>query len=345
MAEYKAGIIGLGFIGAADQVSGDALGQQVADLDGTHLMALDNHPQVEVVAGSSRDEGRRQRFAARTGARTYADWREFLADEELDIVSVATYTPAHEEMTVACAERGVRAILCEKPVAPRVSDGQRMVAACAEAGTLLVFNHQRRFASSHRRLQDHIRAGGLGDLTSANAQWASGRLGNVGTHVFDAICMLTGRRIEAVSATLDLAGKPDCRGSDFADPGGWGTMRLEGGVMVTVDAADHGRTPWDIRINGSKGRASAKGLDFVVEYWDGATEQWTNEQQQGSGMDVAVREMVAWLDGGAPLEYAPEEAVHVLEASVAFHASHAKNSAWVELPLEGDDREIEVRSG
>ena len=69
MAEYKAGIIGLGFIGAADQVSGDALGQQVADLDGTHLMALDNHPQVEVVAGSSRDEGRRQRFAARTGAR------------------------------------------------------------------------------------------------------------------------------------------------------------------------------------------------------------------------------------------------------------------------------------
>jgi len=84
MAEYKAGIIGLGFIGAADQVSGDALGQQVADLDGTHLMALDNHPQVEVVAGSSRDEGRRERFAARTGARAYAEWREFLADEELD---------------------------------------------------------------------------------------------------------------------------------------------------------------------------------------------------------------------------------------------------------------------
>ena len=51
MAKYKAGIIGLGFIGAADQVSGDALGQLVEDLDGTHLVSLENHPYVEVVAG------------------------------------------------------------------------------------------------------------------------------------------------------------------------------------------------------------------------------------------------------------------------------------------------------
>ena len=43
-ATYRAGIIGLGFIGGADQVSGDALGQQVSGLDGTHFDALSNHP-------------------------------------------------------------------------------------------------------------------------------------------------------------------------------------------------------------------------------------------------------------------------------------------------------------
>ena len=59
-------------------------------------------------------------------------------------------------------------------------------------------------------------------MTSVNTQWGNGRLGNVGTHVFDALYMLTGLKVEAVSATLDLAGKPDCRGSDFADPGGGG---------------------------------------------------------------------------------------------------------------------------
>ena len=34
---YRAAIVGLGFIGGADQVSGDALGQLVEDLDGTHV--------------------------------------------------------------------------------------------------------------------------------------------------------------------------------------------------------------------------------------------------------------------------------------------------------------------
>lgn len=38
-ATCRAGIIGLGFIEAAGQTSGDALGQQVENLDGTHLFA------------------------------------------------------------------------------------------------------------------------------------------------------------------------------------------------------------------------------------------------------------------------------------------------------------------
>jgi len=37
---YTAAVIGLGFIGAGDQVSGGALGQKVTDQDGTHAQAL-----------------------------------------------------------------------------------------------------------------------------------------------------------------------------------------------------------------------------------------------------------------------------------------------------------------
>ena len=77
-ATYRAGIVGLGFIGGADQVSGDALGQRVVDLDGTHFDALSSHPRVNIVAGSSRDAGRRERFAQRTEAAVYADWKEML---------------------------------------------------------------------------------------------------------------------------------------------------------------------------------------------------------------------------------------------------------------------------
>lgn len=342
---YRAGIVGLGFIGGADQVSGDALGQRVENLDGTHLHALQGAARVDLVAGSSRDVGRRERFAARTGARTYADWGEMLANEKLDIVSVATYTPYHAEITQACTCSGVRAVYCEKPIASTVPDAERMVSACRDAGTLLVINHNRRFDPNYRRLRDLIAGGGLGDLTSVSLQWGGGRLGNVGTHIFDAVVMLTGRRIEAVSATLDLTGRPDCRGAQFRDPGGWGLMRLSGGPMVLVDAADTAAVRLNLAINGTRGRAVTGGAGVTIESWEGGEETWPTARAQVSSMDRAVAEIVTWLDAGGLLPHDAGEAAHVLEAIVAFHASHDRNAAWVPLPLTGKDRERVLRSG
>lgn len=344
-ATYRAGIIGLGFIGGADQVSGDALGQRVPDLDGTHFASLFNQPRVDLVAGSSRDPGRRERFAQRAGATTYADWNEMLVQESLDIVSVATYAPVHAAPTVACAKHGVRAIYCEKPIATRLSDAERMIEACAEAGALLVLNHQRRFNLNHRRLRDLIAGGGLGDLTSGSLQWGSGRLGNVGTHMIDALLMLTGRKIEAVSGTLDLAGKPDCRGAAFRDPGGWGVIKLGGGIMVTVDAGDYATTPGQITLNGTEGRAISDGSSITLEYWDGRRDHWDGANDGVSGMDRAVSEIVTWLDDGSEFPYPASEAFDTLEAIVGFHASHARNAAWTELPLSAADRDREVLSG
>eukprot|EP01046_Picozoa_sp_COSAG06_P072733 COSAG06_NODE_21415_length_757_cov_2.393617_1_plen_164_part_01 len=127
--KFRAAIIGLGYIGGADQPSGDAIGgQQVDSLDGTHFACFTNHPAVELIAGSSRNQGRRERFEARAGGgvTTYADWEEMLAAEKPDIVGVATYTPQHAEMTIACARQGVKAVLCEKPVASFLSEGEAM---------------------------------------------------------------------------------------------------------------------------------------------------------------------------------------------------------------------------
>ena len=340
----KAGIIGLGFIGGADQVSGDALGQKVSGLDGTHLEALSNHPRVDLLGGSSRDGGRRQRFTERTGLQTFADWQDLISQLDLDIVSVATYTPVHAEITLACVAAGARVIYCEKPIATTLIEAEHMVSACEEAGALLVINHNRRFSLNARRLRDHVTSGGLGKLTSAALQWSGGRLGNVGTHMFDTLRMLTGREVCAVSGTLDQSEKPDCRGPSFKDPGGWGILKLEGNTIVTVDAVDYGLVPYTIVINGSKGRATLDGDDIHLEYWDGTAERWPSQQKGASGMDIAVKEIVEYLDG-APFAYPGIEGVKTLEVIVGFHASDRRGAAWTSLPLSGDDREIPVHSG
>lgn len=343
--KYKGAIIGLGFIGGADQVSGDALGQRVEDLDGTHLFAMLNHPQVELVAGSSRDEGRRDRFAARTSARVYADWREMLDRERPDIVSIATYAPQHAEMTVACAERGVRAIYCEKPIATQLANAERMLAACRRSGSLLAVNHNRRFQPHLRRLRDFVAAGGLGELTSLSIVWSSGRLGNVGTHMFNAAAMLVGRRVEAVSAALDLSQRPDCRGAAFQDPGGWGMLRYEGGLTGVFDAGDYSRAPATITLNGVDGRAIAGAGGVTLEFWNGRREAWPGPNGPKTSMDRAMAEIVAWLDGAGEFPDPAENSLHTLETIVGCHASHRRHSAWTKLPLAGENRQIELRSG
>lgn len=341
---YQAGIIGLGFMGAGDQVSGDRLGQQVRDLDGTHAAALAGHPRVRLIAGSSRDPGRRERFARRVGAAVYADWRDLLAREHLDIISIATYTPQHADMAVACFEHGVRVVYCEKPIATRLLDAERMLAAARQANGLLVINHNRRFNPNYRRLRDLIARGELGTLTSVSLQWSSGRLGNIGTHVFDACRMVTGRRVEAVTAILDLAGRPDCRGSEFHDPGGTGLLRLEGGLLAMVDARDFARVPLQITVNGTLGRAVTGRRDVTLEYWDGRREEWPAPDPARSSMDGAVAEIVTWLDSGVAFPYDAEEAVQTLEVIVACHASHARHGSWIDLPLTGPDRDIEIQT-
>lgn len=350
---YRAGIIGLGFIGGGDQVSGDRLGQRVADLDGTHREALGRHPRVNLAAGSSRDAGRRERFAAATSAVTYADWREMLARERLDIVSVATYAPQHAEQVVTCAEAGVRAVYCEKPIATRLADAECMLAACRHSGSLLVVNHNRRYNPAYRDLAARIAGGEIGTLTSATLQWAYGRLGNVGTHMIDAVAMLTGRSVSAVSATLDLSDRPDCRGPDFHDPGGWAVMRMDTGhgetrkgnsLMALVNAPDYANGPAEVAVNGTLGRAVSGGSGVKLEWWNGRRES-LDPPPGVTSMDQAVKEIVAWLDDGTPPGCSADESLATLEAIVACHASHARQAAWVSLPLQGKDREIEVHSG
>ena len=51
--KYNAAIIGLGYIGGADQVSGDALGQKVEDLYGTHFHALFHWQSLKVPQGDN----------------------------------------------------------------------------------------------------------------------------------------------------------------------------------------------------------------------------------------------------------------------------------------------------
>ncbi len=343
----KAAIVGLGFVGAGDQVSGDAIGQKVAHLDGTHAQGILADERVRLVAGASRDLGRRERFTQRTGvSSTYADWREMLARERPDIVAVSTNSPYHAEVTIGCAEAGVRAILCEKPVATRLADADRMVEVCRSRRTLLAINHNRRWHPMWREVKEAIRAGELGGLGSIVARWPTGRLGNVGTHMLDAMRYLMDSDAAAVSGTLDPEVAPDCRGTEYRDPGGWGIVRFRNGVRAFVDAGQSCKGPNELRVIGDAGQAILWGESASIEPRTGPARRILDRRdQRPSSVALAIRDIVDCLvKGGAPRSTG-QDGVAALEMIVGFHASDKRRGAWVELPLRGADREIEVRIG
>ena len=343
---YKAAVVGLGFIGAGDPVSGDALGQQVVNLDGTHARALAEHDRVELVAGSSRDEGRRNRFAERMNVRnTYADWREMLAREDLDVVSVATYTPWHAEVAVACAEAGVRAVICEKPIATKVSDADRVIEACRRHGTLLAVNHPRRWHPLWRSVRDEIREGTVGAISHVALHWPSGRIGNIGTHMFDAASFLLDSAARAVSGTLDPFVPPDCRGPSFHDPGGWGIVLLDNGVRLHVDAPARDGLPFGTRVFGSLGWIDVGKEDAAIRMWDGEARTVACPSDRPSSLAVGVDEVVACLDNGGNVSATGRHARNALEAIMALHLSDRLKGQWVSLPLQGEDRDLEVMIG
>ena len=221
--------------------------------------------------GSSRNAGRRERFEKRhPGSKSYSDWKEMLDTEQLDIVSVCTYTvdptghDLHSEISLYCIEKGIQCVWCEKPVVANMAGGDAMLRRAQEKGTLLTINHNRRWENSMRKLQAAVRNGDLGQLTSAEVVWPSGRCGVVGTHFIDAMLMVTCQRAVAVSGMIDESPFVDCRNSDdptfkelqgetnIDDPGCYGTLRMDGGLVVTVCAGNSLSGGAAIRLYGSK---------------------------------------------------------------------------------------------
>ena len=77
-------------------------------------------PNVEIIAVADQDEAGRAKATTRTGAtKAYADYRQMLASEDLDLVAICPrWIDQHRDMILAAAEAGCH-VYMEKAVLPR----------------------------------------------------------------------------------------------------------------------------------------------------------------------------------------------------------------------------------
>ncbi len=90
------------------------------------------------------------------------DWREVVADPEIDVIDITTPNDTHAEIALAAAEAG-KAILCEKPLGMDVPECEAMVAAVEKAGVVNMVCHNYRRIPAIALAKKMIADGALGD--------------------------------------------------------------------------------------------------------------------------------------------------------------------------------------
>src|SRR5829696_8126626 len=136
----RVGIVGAGFMGS------------------THAAAWADTPAT-MVGFVDESSGGAQALTERYGGRAYPDLRALLGD--VDVVDICTPTHLHYEMVLAAAEAG-KHVVCEKPLARTVEQGQSMIAACRRAGVKLLVAHVVRFFPEYALARSLVAAGRIG---------------------------------------------------------------------------------------------------------------------------------------------------------------------------------------
>jgi len=297
----RAAVIGLGWAG-----------QQ-------HVAAYAADPTVDLVALSAMEEHLLEEFGEKHQVPgRYQDWKQMLAEEELDVVSIATPTFLHAPMAIHALEAGVN-VLTEKPMAESGEVAARMVEVARRTGRVLdvSFNHRQR--GDVTALKDVVDSGVLGTLYYAKTGWVrrqgipglgtwftkaeksgGGAMMDIGIHMLDMALHLLGEPgVTAASAMTHAEFGPKGRGGS-----GFGISQVEEGAPFEVEdlataflRLDTGGT---LLLESSWAQWIPEDLCYVTLYGSdgGATIEW--------GGTPGNQTITVWTEvAGMPAELSP----------------------------------------
>ncbi len=286
MTTRRVGLIGLSWI-TSDPIKSSLAGGRSPQPD-THAAALARIPGAEVVAICDLLPEATEKFIERwgdtwPGMTVYHDAAALIANESLDVLAICTPDDRHADLVVAAAERGIPAIMCEKPLATSLADADRMLAAIERAGTLVSVDHTRRWDPFYARVKELIEAGRIGEVRSVVGTLHGERamLFRNGTHILDLLCWYAGSAPARVFARLE-PGFDDFtsyRGDGGTDP------NSEPGASAYIEFANGVRG----FFNGTKGAIAWTEWDILgtagrIRINPATAELWT--------LDAATNEMV-----------------------------------------------------
>ncbi len=154
IATIKWGIIGLGNI--AHQFA-----KELALVEGAELVAVASRDIDKAVVFSEMYQCKK----------AYGNYDAICADEDIDIIYIATPHDSHAKLTLKVLENN-KHVLCEKPLALNYTDADKMIAASQKHNKFFMEAFWTRFNPSFREAFKKIKNGEIGEVHYINADFA-----------------------------------------------------------------------------------------------------------------------------------------------------------------------------
>jgi predicted dehydrogenase len=335
MTPYRVGIIGCGRPWKTAGASGFGMAH-------SHALGYQASSDTTIVALADVNIDNARAFQEEHGGeQIYADYHEMLAREKLDIVSICTWPHLHAPMVIAAAEAGVKAIHCEKPMAPTYGEARRMVTACEEHSVQLTFNHQRRFGTRFCTARDLLRSGAIGELQ--RLEGGCDNLFDWGTHWFDMFFFYNDETpVEWVIGQIEPTGGPTIFGVPIEGQG-ISHFRFRNdvrGLLTTGYGAGPGAYN---RLIGTAGMIEVRlGGTSPLRVWGKGHDDW-QEVEVNAGenelYDVVPRGILDLIDALKNIrepELSGQRALRATELIFATYESSRRHGR-VDLPLDIED--------
>lgn len=150
MEKVKLGIIGAGIV--------------VQDLYYQELKQIQNRFEVVAIASGDQEsaDACRKLFQAK---RTYLDYRQLLADKEVEAVCVAYPFTMNHEIVCAALDAG-KHVMVEKPIATSLEDAREMVKKAADSERVCLLAENFRYRRFYAKVRELLEEGAIGKVST-----------------------------------------------------------------------------------------------------------------------------------------------------------------------------------
>ena len=219
------------------------------------------NPDVEITGFYDLKTERAQKMVDQYGGKVYQTYLDMLEDPEVDAVCVCTTNATHAQISIQ-ALKNKKHVLCEKPMATRVSDAEEMIRAARENQKLLMVGLSQRLDFVHQEVKKLLDSGEAGEILSfhttfghagperwgvekGTSSWffhkdlsSTGAIGDIGVHKIDLLRWFVGKEITSVQAKLCTLDKRYDNGELVdVDDNAMCILTFENGVCGTMRAS------------------------------------------------------------------------------------------------------------